>query len=447
MPAMDVCAITPPAEELTLDMAIKKILTSNKDMIKQRMSMRQAEMSYHDAWEKMFLPSLSLDVSSASQNTIAQIPGTQAKKLGESAFARGYPASSVALNLGSYAIFNFWRDKISYDIARLGYERNKRKLLESERSARFLAIGAYFRLKTEQDKIDAAKRSMEISVAIAGLVKSRKAIGKASDSDVSSSAVDMLNAKNRYNETVKTGRTELWNMNLLLGDRIDTRYRLSTELKYAKVEISQEEALRIYKENGPSLKDAAMDLKTSEMGLELAEKQVLPLPTVSITGISLSYGNSYYGTALTPGTTGASTSGNLEVTTSISLSLPLLGPGGIFNRRVVEQARISRDMSELSFQQTADRDLVRLYSIFEQIKQEEMSIENLKEAYENSSTLLDGLFASMSSTIVSRLELRDAIGQAREMEFSFRSSVLSHLTNKLGLAEFIGVDRLPGDIY
>ena len=41
----------------------------------------------------------------------------------------------------------------------------------------------------------------------------------------------------------------------------------------------------------------------------------------------------------------------------------------------------------------------------------------------------------------------EAIKEARESEFELNDAILDHLGNKLSLAEYIGLDNLPGDTF
>ena len=44
-----------------------------------------------------------------------------------------------------------------------------------------------------------------------------------------------------------------------------------------------------------------------------------------------------------------------------------------------------------------------------------------------------------------RLQLRDALLQARQSELDYLDSLFFHIREKNTLSEFIGLDRLPGD--
>jgi len=440
-------AITSKSEMLSLEKAVKKALANNRTIQTQYLGLKAAETGYDDAWDKMFLPGVSVDLGTTSNYTVKQLTRSTAGDLGKPGRSRGYPSSFVALNLGTYTLFNFWKDQIAYDMARLGYDREKQRYQEAERNLKFQVIAAYFRVKTEQDKIEAAKRSVDIAQAIVELVKSRLRVKKATEQALASSTNDYLAAQNQYNETIRNVSGNLWALNLMLGDPINTQYMLNSDLKYSLLQIQPEEAMKTYEESSPSLKDAKLGLKSAELNLELNQKNRLPLPTISLSGVTLTYSNGYYGGKTERTTTNSGLPGNIDVSASISLSIPIIGPGGLFNSRDAQRSAIARDISELNYQQIGSNDQVRIFTLITAIKQQEVSITNQRESFKNSVSLLDNLFESLSNQQVSRLELRDAINQARETEFSLKDSILNHLAGKLELAGLIGVDRLPGDSY
>ena len=79
------------------------------------------------------------------------------------------------------------------------------------------------------------------------------------------------------------------------------------------------------------------------------------------------------------------------------------------------------------------------------IKQLESQISTLKESLVKNSKILDNIFKKNSKSSMDRLQLRDALLQARQSELNYLDSLLSHISEKNSLSEFIGVDTLPGE--
>ena len=432
---------------LNLERAIARAYARSRLIQQHIIAYRQAELSYDTAFATMFLPSVSLGLSSSQAGFgIVKLPGSTDPALGTN---RGYPTTSaVSLSLGEYRIFNFWKDWLTYESALLSWERQKQVYRENLRAVRFDVINRYFTYLTVQEKLEGAKRSIDIAEAIIESVKSNIRLKKAQSTDLASSIVDLLSAKNDFNRQATQSKASLWSLNEILGDAIDTEYRLEDTIKYTPLAISIEQGLKLSNEYSPSLRGARLALRGSELSLQRAELERLPLPSVSLSGITLQATNAYRSSSPTALTTSpAVSSGYLEVNMSLSFSIPLYGPSGFLNGRTIEQARLSRDSAEISYRDAAfniERDISNRIT---QIKQDEKTIENSRNAFTSSSEVLDGLLARMSKGEMSRLELRDAIRQARESQFALNDAILSHLNNKLELAKSIGIDHLPGDVY
>lgn len=460
-------SLTKSGEILTLEMAIKKAMSSNWDIKQSRNNLERSKMAFNAAFDTMFMPAVNLNAAINANHTIAQIPGSTAANTGlaqdpsllESqgktsttyTFSKGYPTSSIGLELGSYTIFNFFRDHLVYEAARLNWEREQQKLLEAERSLRFDVILSYFRNKTEQDKLESAKRSVDISEAILELVQSKEALGQAKNTDANSSTVDFLNAKNQFIDLDRSVQQQQWNLNLLMGEPITNSYILKTDLEYTPLQLELDDAYKLFIENSPFARDSVLNLKTNELILSRAEKDRLPLPTIKLSGLTVTYGNNYWGDRRAYETSGGvsstSGSGNFDIVTSVNFTIPLYGPNGFLNKRVIESARINRDNADLAYQKTMMQSQVDIQTFFIFIKQQEQSVAINKESIQNASKLLETLFSNFSRSGASRLELRDAINQARSVEFSYKDAILSHLERKLALAKYIGVDHLPGEFF
>lgn len=433
-------------EALTPKSAVERALSRNRTIQQQRLFLESAEIGYDSAWDTMFLPSVSLNLSTTSERTIGKIPGAPEPAPGLGTESRGYPASNATLTLGSYTLFNFWKDWIVYEKARLDWRRQQELYSEGVRAIRFQVLTALLRFKIEQEKLDASRRSVTIAQAILGLVRSRVKLRQAAESDVSSSQLDLLTAENAQSAQETSAKAANWDLNLLLGDPVGTHYLVRETTRYAPLKMNVDEATRIYLAQSPSTKGARSELKKAELELELQEKNRLPLPTVSFSGVNVSYLNGYYGASRDvygslPGNT------NFNLSAAVTLTVPILGPGGLFSHRQVAQARVSRDLAELTFEDTVQRDKVAIHQALTSLRQLEELIQNNKESFEKSSALLDALFSNLSSRTVSRLELRDAIQQARDAELALLDAELQHLATKFSLAALIGVNGLAGEVY
>ena len=293
------------------------------------------------------------------------------------------------------------------------------------------------------DKLDSYERSVEIAQSIVDLQESRIPLGTATSADVSSSSVDLVNTKNLRDTAQTDAKAALYTLNVLLGDPAGKQYRIEEEIKFLPIKVTEQVLFNTYLNESPNIKNARKDITKSQMGLELAEKNMLPLPTIKFSGVTVGYNNGYYGNQPEYFTQAAGNS-NFDVFAVVSLSVPLTGPGGLFGSRTIETSEIQVDQNELRFRNTVNKDHQQILQLIQNIRQFETTVDNNHQNYTSSMDVLESVFNKFATTrTVSRLDIRDAINQARDSEIALDEAILSHLNFKTQLAAFIGVDYLP----
>lgn len=431
-------------EDLTLQAAIERALSKSPAIVVLKNNLRTAEIGYQNAWDTMFLPSVNFTLSQTSSKTVTHLGGRAKEIKNNNLDERGYPTSSAYLELGKYTLFNFFKDWTAYQQAKLTWENTQKAYSESIRGNRVEVTTKFFAYKTQMEKLESAKRSVDISEAILMNVKSQVRKGDAKEQDINSAHVDLLNAKNEFNKLQKTSKTAFWDLNLALGDPIDTPYKIKEEIKFVPLKLGLEQAIKIYEENAPSKRNAAVALRTAELTLQLAEKERVPLPKVEFSGIKIGTENKYHG-AVASYTNGSSK--NMDISATVSFTIPILGPGGFLKSRNIESSRIARDNAEIGYREQLRKDHIGIFNSINGIKESELAIDNAKQSFINSQKILDDVFSKLGSKSTNRLEIRDAIKTARESDLTLADSIQGHLAAKLGLAQTLGLDHLPGDIY
>jgi len=431
---------------LALDQAIQRMIENNLTIKSLGLNYESAQIGYDIAWNTFYMPQFTLGMNSTSGYSIGSLPATQGR-LNPGAFdAKGYPASTVSLALGQYTLFNFFKDRANYDIAKLNYDRAKFRYQEQLRGSKFSLINLYFQTKIAQEKLEAAERSMAISQAISELIDSRKKLGKATDDEQNSATVDLLNAKVAYSNERKNIDQISINLKTTLNATPDTEFKLTTEPPFVPVELDEKHFFDVYKTQSTAARDTELGLTIAEFNASLAEKSRLPLPTLAFSGITLSYADAYAGGGAPTYVSSNSGGGMLEVSASLSLSIPIFGPNGFFNEKAVRNSYIAREQAEIAQKNTMMNGELTIRQKISTIKQLESQIKTLREALAKSSQLLNNTFKKMATSSASdRLQLRDALTQARQTELTYLDSLLGHISEKNGLADFIGLERLPGD--
>lgn len=418
-----------------LDLAAKK----NLDLASSILQYEQDTINYNNAWRSFYLPNISLNTTSSSGLTLGSYPGTPSGATLPSGRNTGYPQSQIGLSLGNYTLFNFFRDRIAFDNARLAFERSGQVLEETRRRINFQIISAYFNARLSQEKLEAAERSLLTSRMIVRLVKSRVDLGEAPATELSSVEVDANDALLQVNTLKAEYQSNILNFTALLNQTAETSLNLTTPLSFKPVTLSYADAINWYKEKSPSMRGAKLSQQTSQGNLEIQEKNRLPLPTVTFSGVTVSYGNRYTG-----GSTsyqGASTGpGNIDVEASVNLTLPILGPGGLFNKDTVRSARIAVDQADLAYQRNLISGELQIRGQIFQLTQLEDRLKTLKLNFDASAALLGKIVSNISSAKGNRLELRDAVERARNSEIDLLQNEFIHIQQKNGLYDFIGKD-------
>ena len=439
-------AVTPPTATgpipLSLEQAAQRLIDHSLAVRAAALSYESAQIQYDIAWNQFYLPAITLSGSSTYTQSVGAIPNTPAA-LSPSLRTKGYPSSAISLGLGSYTLFNFFKDRDSFDINKLNYEQSKLNYEQTIRSAKFQLINQYFQTKIAQEQLDATERSVMMAEAILELINSRKALGKATDEEQNSASVDLLNAKVAYSEQFKTVEQTNVQLNTTLNVPPDTKFKLTTAPPFSLVKLNDKTLFEIFKTQSPTAKSLEISVQSAEISAANAEKSRLPLPSLTFSGIVLSYSQGFGYNQ--PGTYNNSTSGTMDVSASLGVTIPIFGGNGLFNEKAVRLAYIGLESTELSYRSqmmNAEKDIITQIAIVKQLQDQ---IVSRRESVTKSSKVLDSFFKKATSASTDRLQLRDAIREARDSEIQYLKGLLELITTKNGLALTLGLDQLPGD--
>jgi outer membrane protein TolC len=431
----------PNQQRLSLGDAIRLALQKNPQMRLADALVEEARIAYDIAWDAMYLPNVTLQAASVSDFTVGAIGGTPGKANLSQYRNRGYPNSAVTLSLGNYVLFNFWKDSTTLESARYTRERAELQASIARRNVRFRVINAYFRAKVDQERAEAAKRSFAISQTILDLVRSRARIGQATQEDFSSSSVDVLNAKIEMDQVQSQFKTSLLSLNAIIAAPSEQSFNLTSPVDFKAITLTPERAAHLFLRGGPALANQKYEVQVAENTLDLAHKNRLPLPTISFSGINVTYANGIAGG--TPSYTtpsGRNPGGQLDIEASINLTLPLVGGQGFLNSRTLSLARIAVERSEALLHQAQLDGELNVRTLVVNIQQIESRIESLKQALDANGKILDLMLDKIRARRATRLELRDAIEQLRFSVNDYLETSFFHISQKNALLEQLGMD-------
>jgi len=431
---------------LSLNDAIQRMIESNPMIRNLEIGLEQAQIQYDIAWYAFWLPNFEITANSTYRYSLGSSVPFSAARDDSSLKSKGPPSNTVTLGLGEIVIFDFFKQKANYDKAKLDYDRSKQLYQEQLRSQRFDLISIYFETRIAQEKKDAAERSLKISQAISELVESRKAIGKATEEELNSASVDLNNARIEFVQKKNELEQKLITLNTSLNTMPEIEYKLITELPFSTVRLDDRELFEIFKKMSPTSRQQEVYLAKAELDVANAEKSRLPLPKVSLSLFNISYSNGFAGGTRPSVNSNSNTNGSIDISTSINLSLPIFGQYGFFNDRVTKIQYLAREQQEINQHLTMMNSELDIKQKVINIRGLEQNIRTLKENLANNLKILDSFFKKAASGSVDRLQLRDAIVQARQSEFFYLENLFAHLRSKNDLAKTVGLDRLPGDL-
>lgn len=432
-------------DSLSLKEAIDLANNSNLEYKQARNNFQGALITKEAAWNKMYVPTITAGITMSSVSSLGQLGDSDAQTAGPDYLDRGHPATELSLTMAQYKIFDFWKDKLVYEKAELVFSNEKRRLDEIKRTQRLKVIRSYFNAKFALDTKEASERSLKISEAMLALVNSQNKLGRAENIDVEAARVSYSEAFRDVSSKQQAERQAVVELLALIGANVDSNPKLTTKLNFQEIKISKEKLFELFLKNSTMLDYAEKNLQLANFDYEIAKKARLPLPTLAFDGVKFAYADKYTSTKSTAETI-STPSGNLNISTSISFTVPLFGEGGFWNSDSIKKAFISVNNAEIEIKKTKLNALIQLENIYSSIKTEEANQQLAKRAFEDSALVLNSTMLKITKKLpVSRLEIKDALTSARSNELNMKSSIFQHFSQKLTLLELIGLEQIPGD--
>ena len=419
---------------LSLKQAIEIYFKQNLDFQQTLLNQETAKISYRQAWRRFYLPSLKFTTTMGSNETLGTLPGTPARLNYPTGRAAVAPTTSFALELTSPNLFNFFLDRMSYDQALMDFERAQQKLEEEKRSQSTLIIDKYSIARLSQEKFEATQRSLQISEVILNLIRSRKALGTADQTEVESAEVDRNDARKALIDAKIKLQQDLFELNRVLNIRTDSNWNLTTTFEHKPLDMTFDQAWEIFKDRSPAMRDAKLSIERSHMGIEQFEKQRMGLPSLTLTGFTATYSNGLTG--------GTNVFQNDIINTGFTLSLTLniLNEAGFFSLDASRQNRINLEGAEILYRKTLNQSERDIRASFSELQRLQEQLSPLQDSFNASAKVLDRMVSEMATKKPSRLELRDAIRIAREKEIELLGNVIDFIKAKNNFYVQIGKD-------
>ena len=253
-----------------------------------------------------------------------------------------------------------------------------------------------------------------------------------------------MESKRREKEAKRLYYKRLFLFNFLIGQPLQQDYKLLSKIEYKPLKISLKELLK-WIEVAPKLTKAKIDLNHAKLNLRSTWKDLIPYPKIGLSG--LRYGHAY-GTQ-SGGTEaqfiGSSSPSNFDLKVSIDLTLPLVGENGLFNKFGVRAAEIKVESAKNKVKKARMEAQGEVIGQYNDLTAQEEAVQDLKEAIEHSSLLLDNVLKAYKKGKIKGAQVRDALIRSSSFKRQYKEALLAHLEGKMALAAAIGMENPFGD--
>ena len=426
---------------LTLQGAIELGLRKNFSENIRKFQFELNEFSYQDAFDDFYMPKLNLTMATTSDHHVENLY----KESDSSATSPQTPAGAVGLELEDYTLFNWGKDYIDYLNAKESYGRTKTSFTEKRRALRHNIIDQYFNLSRQFQIVQAYKRQLSHTSFIYRLAKEKLSLKKIRLQEFLQAKSLFLVAHQNYQSSLNDYYSIQDEMATLLGHELKTTYWPAELLKFKPVTLAATESLPFIEKNNPSLLQARANMNISTRSYQRTVKDNLPLPKISLK--LGSYQRSFSSAGQNDNYETFSGSKNLEVVATLNMSWRIYGSGGFFNSRKTKSSFLNKRISEIELRETHRSVKVANRLIHSQIKYLEKKLEATEAFLKNARKGFDQTVDDYLASKVPLTTLQQILEDLIQSQIEYENTKYMHLSEKVNLAELMGVDDFPGENF
>lgn len=426
---------------LSLNMAIEQGLRLNylergRDLLDQK-----KELEWQDIFTEYWYPELNIKLSTYAHGLGTLRSGSRAGQVGTSS-----PSGEISLGFEDYTLFNWGRDYMRFLNQREQNHRERERISEETRELKHKIIITYANLLTTTQIEQIKRDQLRHTSYIYNLNREKVMAQTVSRQDYYQSRSEYLRAQTEFYQARVHRQRASEMMAEILADPASTHYSIQESIRFRSLNLGLEEAKNLARQASPSVLDASTDLKIATRGHDLARRENLPLPTISMNLGAYRHGfgegrNNSTRYETYPG------SSDIEVVASLNATWPLLGRGGPLNSRRLQQSYLDKRISQVNWQNSQ-------HEIFSQIQQYIYSIDHLEtqiEILEARNTSLKRTFDTVLQNYIngnsSFQDFRQVLIEKIEARELRAVSLFQHLRDKVELASTIGIEDFPGENF
>jgi outer membrane protein TolC len=402
----------------------------------------QLDLSKTDIFQKFWFPTVGLELQTSNHRidrfheSSQDFPGMGAQKA---------PTGSLGVVFDEYTLFNWGRDYLQYLNDKQVLNRGTQQLTESHRRLKFSLINQYFNLIRFKEILRIKQEQLRQTSFIHRLAREKLQLRKIKTQEYYQTRSEYLRSQTEYQQAQFEVGLEEEKIANLLGDEYQTSYRSYEQLKYVTISTSMDEALKSAQESSQPFRDAKVAYDVASRTYEKTLKDNLPLPKFGFNLGTYQTGFDPAGTTWNFETTDGNR--NVELVASINMRWTLIGEGGLFNTRVNQQTYLSKRITEINFFNTRRELEVKVRTIYKTARYQEQKVEiaqfQSKNAQSNYDSALDNYIAGRTTYA----DIKLAIDNLVNSQVNSENVKYDHLVKKLELADFMGLEDLPGENF
>lgn len=421
--------------------AIQQGVEQNHEQINRDYLKEILEIDWKDTWSSFWLPTIDLSLT-INPHRLSQFRRTSAL-IGSNPRNTG---GNISLNMGQYSLFNWGKDYLSYLNSKQTYRRQKQVLTEEKRELKFNIVESYGELLSSRDRLRSYKKFLRHASYAYRMAKEKVQAKKLSLQNYYMIRTLYLKAYEQYTVEKREYQTRNENLAFILDDEVNTRYSTNEELVFQRVLAPINSFYDFAKKNSPDILSAHVNQKVSERNLEIARRENLALPelTIDLGAFSRSTTTTSHTQGYTGGITGNE---NLEIIATLNATWTIVGRNGLLNMRRLSRANLENRSATRLQKRAIDQNMYFITNTFQRLKTYEDQYEITQTKKVTAKTAYEITLEKYNRNKTTYLNFLHTISDYIEAEVSLTNLLNNHLKERINLARYSGIDDLPDLLF
>ncbi len=394
-----------------------------------------------DLFESFWLPTLTLDLN-AQNHKYDRFYSSQNQATG--AGSQVSPGGNFGVTVKDYTVFNWGRDYLQYQNDKQFLSREEQRLKESRRKLRFAVIVQYFALVRSKEVVRIRREQLRQASFIHRLAREKLNLRRIAAMVYYQTRSEFLRAQTEYQQALFDVGQEEERLSNLMGDDYQPSYRTTEQLKFVTMGTTAAEALAEALKKSPPYLDAKVAYETASRTYERTLKENMPLPKFTV-GVGTYQQN--FGPAGNSWGRSTPTGRNVEMVAAVNMSWTLLGEGGLFNNRINKRAYLDKRIAEIGFYNTKREIEVKLRTLIRTLRFLEQKVTIAEYQDKNARSNFDSTLDQYSTSRTSFPQIKLSLDNWVLSEINSENVKFDHLLKKIEIADWMGMDDLPGENF